>query len=62
MHEPDRITKLGVAWSDDTAEDQHVKSLPFLSCVLYLSSQRHPVTPIFVSRAQTGEARSIKRF
>lgn len=41
IQERDRITKFGVAWSDDTAEDQHVKCLPFLSCVLSLSSQRH---------------------
>ena len=61
IQERDRITKFSVAWSDDTAEDQHVKSLPFLSCVLYLSSQRHTVTSIFLSHAQAAEVRSTGR-
>ena len=61
IQERDRITKFSVAWPDDTAEDQHVKSLPVLSCVLYLSSQRHPVTSIFVSYAQAAEVRSTGR-
>ena len=61
IQERDRITKFGVAWSDDTAEDQHVKSHPLVVCVLYLSSQRHPVTSIFVSHAQAAEVRSTGR-
>lgn len=61
IQERDRITKFSVAWSDDPAEDQHVKSLPVLSCVLHFILQRHPVTSIFVSYAQAAEVRSTGR-
>ena len=45
--------KFDVAWSDDTAENQQVKSVLSLLCVLYVSLQlmtRHSVSPF--SRAQ----------
>jgi hypothetical protein len=61
----DRITKFDVTWSYDTAEGQHVKGLPFLSCILHISSQltkRHIVTSVLVGRAQTAEVRSTGRY
>ncbi|MEQ1681719.1 MAG: hypothetical protein ABL950_14095 [Nitrospira sp.] len=61
IQERDRITKFGVAWSDDTAEDQHVKCLPFLSCLLYLSLQRHYDDLHFVSHAHAAKVRSTGR-
>jgi hypothetical protein len=50
----DRITKSDMAWSHDTAEGQHVKGFPFLSCELHISSHLpkwHVVTSHFVSQA-----------
>ena len=60
IHEGDRIAKFDMAWSHDTAEGKHMKSLPYLACARSISSQltkRHTVTSVLVSQAKGSEVR-----